>query len=304
MENRPSNGGRVSRLMDVESAVALVEDGATVSIGGFINSSHPMHLVRELIRRNARDLRVVGAASAGLDVDLLIAAGCVREVIAPYVGAEKYAGVGPAFRAAAQAGLIQVKELDEAMYYAGLRAAAQRVPFNPWLAGVGTSYPEVNPDLKVFEDPVEGRTLIAVPAINIDVAFVHAAVSDVNGNVQHVGTGFGDRAHFSAADVTVVQVERIVSEEEIMRAPERTSLPGVHGVVRGAFGAHPFASPGFYREDQDHLELYIAAATSWLKTGERDELEKYLDYYVLEPADEVEYLDRVGMRTLLGLAEY
>jgi glutaconate CoA-transferase subunit A len=291
-------------MMSTGAAVDLVKDGATISIGGFINSSHPMQIVRELIRRRVRDLTVVGAASSGLELDMLIAAGCAHKVIAPYVGAEKYAAVAPAFRAAAQAGEIEVWELDEALYYAGLRAASQRVPFNPWLAGVGTSFPEVNQDLKVFEDPIEGKLLLAVPAINIDVAFVHAAVSDTNGNVQYVGHGYGDRAHYYAAAATIAQVERVVSEDEIRRAPERTALPGVHGVVRAPYGAHPFASPGHYREDANHLREYVAAATAWLKANDRSPLEEYFEQYIYGASDDAGYLERVGIRTLLQLWEY
>src|SRR5207302_6413744 len=159
-------------------AVAQVGDGMTVAVGGFINSGHPMALVRELVRQSRRDLVLVGAASAGLEVDMLIAAGCVRRVVAPYVGAEVLAGIGPAFRHAAQNGTVEIWEVDEALYYAGLRAAAQGLPFNPWRAGVGTSLPELNPDLQVFTDPIAGQPLIAVPAIEIDVALIHAALAD------------------------------------------------------------------------------------------------------------------------------
>ena len=193
---------RRSVVTDETSATAIVRDGMTIGIGGFINAAHPMALVRQIIKLGLKDLTVVGAASSGLDVDMLVAAGCVRKVVAPYVGAEGLAPIGPAFRYAAQEGLIEVWELDEAHYYAGLRASAQWLPFNPWRAGVGTSYPVVNPDLKEFDDPVAGERLLAIPAIEIDVALVHAAVSDHYGNVQHRGTGYGDRAIHAAADVT------------------------------------------------------------------------------------------------------
>src|ERR1700730_3963939 len=105
-------GQRKSRLIDVEAALTRVHDGMTVSIGGFINSSHPMLIVRGLIRRGVKGLTVVGAASAGLEIDVLIAAGCVQRVIAPYIGAEALAPIGPAFRAAAEAGRLDVFELD------------------------------------------------------------------------------------------------------------------------------------------------------------------------------------------------
>jgi glutaconate CoA-transferase subunit A len=295
---------RKSKVVELASAVAQVKDGMTVAIGGFINSSHPMIVVRELIRRRVRHLTVVGAASSGLEIDLLIAAGVADKVVAPYVGAEGLAPIGPAFRAAAERGQIEVFELDEAMFYAGLRAAAQRVPFNPWRSGVGTSFPEVNPAIKVFKDPCNGETLLAIPAIDIDVAFLHAAVSDVYGNVQYVGHAYGDRAIYAAADLTFVQVEQIVSNEEIRRDPLKTVVPGADGVIRARYGAHPYASPGHYTEDREHVREYVRAATTWAKDADRRPLEAYLARYVLEPADHVEYLERVGLRRLLSLNEY
>src|SRR5208337_1612440 len=132
-----------------------VQDGMTIAIGGFINAAHPMLVVRGLIRRKFHNLTIVGAASAGLEMDLLIAAGCAAKVATPYISGEKLAPIGPAFRAAAEAGKISVKEID---------------------------------------DPISGEKLLAIPALNIDVAFLHAAVSDRYGNVQHNGHGYGDRA--------------------------------------------------------------------------------------------------------------
>jgi glutaconate CoA-transferase subunit A len=295
---------RKSRVMDIDVALDQVHPGMTVAIGGFINSSHPMLVVRGLIRRGLKDLVIVGAASSGLEIDLLIAAGCARRVVAPYVGGETLAAIGPAFRAAAERGLVDVYELDEAMYYAALRAAAQRVPFNPWRSGVGTSFPDVNPAIKVFQDPCNGETLLAIPALNIDVAFLHAAVSDEYGNVQYIGHGFGDRAIYAAADRTFVQVERVVSNEEIRRDPLRTAVPGADGVIRAPFGSHPYASPGHYTEDKEHIRAYVKAASAWQKDGDRTALEAYLDRFIREPRDHVEYLERVGLRRLLSLDEY
>jgi glutaconate CoA-transferase subunit A len=296
--------GRREVVADEETGAARLHDGMTVALGGFINAGHPMALVRQIIRRGLRELTVVGAASSGLDVDMLIAAGCVRKVIAPYVGAEGLAPIGPAFRHAVQEGALEVWELDEAHYYAGLRASAQRLPFNPWKAGVGTSYPEVNPDLKEFRDPVGGELLLAIPAIEIDVAVLHAAVSDRHGNVQHEGTGWGDRAIHAAADATIVQVERLISNEQTRRAPAATSIPGADLIVRAPFGAHPFASEGFYPPDEHHIREYVAAAQELLRTASRSRLDEYLGRYMLEPRDHVEYLERVGMRRLLELSEY
>ena len=277
--------------------------GMCIALGGLATACHAMVAVRHIIRRNLRDLTVIGSAVGGLDVDLLIGAGCVRKVISPYVGAEALAPIGPFFRAAAERGDIDVWECDEGQYYAGLQAAGMMLPFLPCRGGVGTSYPELNPDLKVFTDPVLGQTLLAVPAIEPDVALVHAAAADVYGNVQFVGTGYADRLLWRAAGRTLVQVERVVSNEEIRRAPERTALLA-DGVVRAPFGAHPFSSPGFYLEDRAHIHEIVEAGRALARAGDRGPFEAYLDRYVRGPETHVDYLEQVGLRRLLSLNEY
>ncbi|QLQ09742.1 MAG: CoA transferase subunit A [Nocardioidaceae bacterium] len=295
---------RASRIVEDDEALAAVEDGMTVAIGGFINSGHPMVLVRGLIREGKKNLRLVGAASAGLETDMLIAAGCVREVVTPYVGAEVLAGIGPAFRKTAQDGVLSVFELDEAHFYAGLRASAQRLPFNPWRAGVGTDYPRINPALKEFRDPINNELLLAIPAIEIDVAFLHAATSDEFGNVQHLGTRYGDVAMYAASTATYVSVERVVSTEQVRANPANTSIPGATGIIRAPYGAHPFSADGSYVPDAEHIKEYLNAATTWLKTDDRSELDAYFDTYIHQPRTHAEYLDRIGSSRLLELNEF
>jgi glutaconate CoA-transferase subunit A len=295
---------RASHVVEVKDATAAVEDGMTISVGGFINSGHPMAIIRQLIKDGRKNLTVVGAASAGLETDLLIAAGVAAKVVTPYVGAEGFAGIGPAFRKSLQDGIIDLFELDEAHFYAGLRASAQRVPFNPWRAGVGTDLPKVNPGLKEFRDPINNELLIAVPAIDIDVCFLHAAVSDIYGNVQHNGTRYGDIAMYNASEKTYVSVEKVVSPEQIRADPLRTSIPGATGIIRAQFGSHPYSADGYYVPDAVHIKTYLKAANSWLKTGERAELDAYLDEFISGPADHAAYLERIGFRTLLSLNEF
>ena len=302
--SEPSIPQRKKRIIELDDALAKVKDGMTIGIGGFINSSHPMLVVRGLIKRGVKNLTVVGPASSGLEIDLLIAAGVAKKVVAPYVGGEVLAPIGPAFRAAVERGKVEVFELDEAMYYAALRAAAQRVPFNPWRSGVGTSFTQMNPAIKEFKDPLNGETLLAIPAINLDIAFLHAAVSDAYGNVQYIGHGYGDRAIYAAADETYVQVEQVVSNEQIRADPLKTAIPGADGIIRAKFGAHPYSSPGHYIEDQEHIRHYVRAATAWAKADDFGPLKAYLDEFVTGPADHAAYLERVGIRRLLSLNEY
>jgi glutaconate CoA-transferase subunit A len=280
-------------------AVATVASGSTVALGGLGTSSHPMVLIRELIRQGTKDLLVVAGPAASLEVDLLVAAGCVREVVASYVGAEHVAPIGPAFRRAAEDGSIVVREVDEGIYIQALRAAAQLVPYLTWRGGMGTSIPELNEHVVEIDDPFGGPRVLAVEALPIDVALLHADRADAYGNVQPVGTGYTDRLHSQAADRTVVQVEQVISNEEVRRTPWYTSLPDVDAIVRAPFGAHPYASPGRYVEDVEHLNEYVAAAR---EGGDR--LADYLGRYVQGPADHWAYLEAVGLRRLFSLGEF
>jgi glutaconate CoA-transferase subunit A len=290
---------RAEVLAHEDEVASWVEDGMTIAVGGFILSSHPMALLRAVARSGVRGLTVVASASASVELDLLIGAGCVSKVIAPYVGAESHAGIAPLFKRAAEQGDVHVWEVDEWMYYAGLRAGAQGLPSMPCRGLVGTSYPDVNQDLVPYLDPVTGDELIAVPAIRPDVCFLHAAHADVYGNVQHVGTGFGDRALFNASVRTAVQVEQVISNEQVRADPYRTSLPYVDAVVRAPFGAHPFASPSFYREDTEHLTEYLSAAA-----GGPEQLDAYFNRYVSRPLSHLGYLEEIGLVRLLGLHEF
>ena len=283
--------GRDEKILDEQEAAQWIDSGSTIAIG----DPAPMAMVRQLVRRGVRDLTVVGS---GLAVDLLVAAGAVRKTVAYYVGG------GPAFRAAAEAGEIEVWECEEGILTAGLRAAAQGLPFLPWRGGVGTSLPEINPDLRLMEDPSRGETLVAVPAIEVEVALLHAAQSDAYGNVQHIGgPGWLDLFLHRAADRTVVQVEKVISNEAVRANPGATTIGGADAVVRAPWGAHPFYSRGYYVQDKSFTRTYVAAATA-AAAGDPGSLDEFLRTYCREPESHVDYLERIGIRALVSLNEY
>lgn len=284
---------RTPVLASLEEAIGIVEDGMTVGIGGAVTAGHPMALVRALARRGVRDLTIM-APTGGIEVDLLIAAGCVRSVWGSYVGLEAVAGVCPVFRAAAEAGDIEVRDLDEAHCVLALRAAAQRVPFLPWKGGVGTSFAQLNPALVEFDDPIAGEPLIAVPAMRLDVALVYAEIADEYGNAQVVGTGHMDGLLGSAADRVILQTDRVVSNDVIRQRPERTWYWRDTRVVRAPFGTHPYSS-GSMVADLDHLRDYVRAAK-----GGADALDDYLARHV-RVEDHDAYLETVGIRRIASL---
>ena len=296
--------GRPARkevVLTAGEAAARVSDGMTIIVGGFVTANHPMPVVRELIKRGVGDLTVIGSATAGLEIDLLIGAGCVRKLIAPYVGAELYAPIGNCFRAAAENTEIEIWECSEYILYAGLQARAMGQEFMAWRGGVGTSIPELNKDLVVFQSPLgDGKEYLAVPAIGADWGFIHVGWADAYGNGQHVGARFGDRILARAADRVAVCAERLVPNSYIRRNPVMTSIPYADMVIEAPFGSHPYAAHGFYAEDAEHIQAYVAASAAYRK-GDRAAFRAYLDEWVTGPEDHDAYLEKVGIRRLLEL---
>lgn len=289
---------RTSCLRSIPEATALIADGATIGVGGSISSGHPMAVLRELIRAGTGELTVV-AGTAGLDVDLLIAHGCVAKTVTAYVGCESIAPIGPAYRDGIERGSLQVRDLDEAHVAQGLRAAAQGLPFLPWRGGVGTSLPELNSDLVEFLDPIRGERLLAVPALELDVAIVVADEADEYGNARLGPSPYMDLLLANAARTVIVQAERIVDNAEIRRHPELTSYWSSTVVVDAPKGTHPYAGDGLLRDDA-HLIGYVEAANE-LRNGDRKPVEAYLSEYVTGCADEAAYLQKVGAERLREL---
>jgi glutaconate CoA-transferase subunit A len=296
------SGFRADVLATPAELVSEIEPGATVGIGGLMNTCHAMPLVRELIRQGTGDLHVVGLAS-GLEVDMLIAAGQVRRVSTPTISAETIQPIAPAFRRAAQHGELEVFECDEGMIYAALQAAAQRVSFAPWPVGMGASYAEVNPGMEVIESPYSGKPVMAIEAIPVDFAFIHTARSDPFGNIQVNGGGFGDRAMARAARRVFATVDRLVGNHEIRRDPGSTAIPGVDAVVHAPYGSHPFASPGHYIHDEAAIREYLGAGNLWLREDDRGPLEAWFEKWVRGPESHYEYLEAVGIERVCALEE-
>lgn len=301
-ELKVTSAGRASVMTTVEAAVDEIEPGATVGFGGLMNSSHSMPVVREIIRRGIGDLHLVGLAS-GIEVDMLIAAGLVRRISTPTVSAETIQAITPGFRWGAQSGKLEVWDCDEGMIYAALQAAAHRVSFAPWPVGMGASYPEVNEGMERIESPYTGKPVIAIKAVEVDFCFMHCSRSDIYGNVQVVGGGFGDRALARASRRVFATVEQIVGNHVIRRTPELTSINGVDGVIKAQWGSHPLAAPGHYIHDEAGIRRYLDAADVLLRHDDRSALDEYFGEWVHGPASHSEYLEKVGLDHLFSLEE-
>ena len=284
---------RSKKILSEKEVIAKISDGMTLAFG----EPAPMGFIRQIIRNKIRDLTVI---ASGMSLDMLIAGGCVKKVISYYAGGGFGVAVAPSFRRACESGELDVWECEEGILTTGLEAAGKALPYLPWRGGVGTSLPKINKDLKLIEDPIEGQVLLAVPAIKPDIAFLHAAESDAYGNVQHYeGPGWLDLFLYRAAKATIVQVEKVVSNEDVRANPWATTIAGADGIVRMPYGAHPFYSRGYYVQDTSFLRSYIDVAKD-----QGEQLEDFLTRYFFSPTSHEEYLEEVGIKRLLSLYEY
>src|ERR1700729_2913806 len=168
------------KRMSEDDVVARLRSGMTIGIGGWGSRRKPMSLGRAILRSDLRDLTVV--SYGGPDVGLLCAAGRIRRLVFGFVSLASIP-LEPHFRAARQAGAIEVTEYDEGMLQWALYAASLRLPFLPTRAGLGSDVLRLNPSLRTVRSPYADDTeLLAVPALPLDAALIHLNRADAAGN--------------------------------------------------------------------------------------------------------------------------
>ncbi len=250
----------------LDNAVATLESGMTLGIGGWGSRRKPMSLVRALLRTDIKDLTVV--SYGGPDVGLLCAAGRVKKLIYGFVSLDSIA-LEPHFRSARQnATVAECVEYDEGMLQWALYAGSLRLPFLPTRAGLGSGVVEVNPSLKTVVSPyADAEELLAVPAIRLDAAFVHLNRSDIRGNAQFLGPDlYFDDLFLGACEPgrRFLSCEKIVTTEQMLQEASfhtlRINRSMVDGVIESPNGAHFTLCTPDYERDEKFQAAYVKAA--------------------------------------------
>jgi glutaconate CoA-transferase subunit A len=253
----------LDKRMTEDDVVAELRDGLTIGIGGWASRRKPMSLVRAIARSPLRDLTIV--SYGGPDVGLLCALGKVKKLVFGFVSLDSIP-LEPHFRNARQQGSIDAAEYDEGMLQWGLYAAANRLPFLPTRAGLGSDVMTINPRLRTVRSPYEdGEELVAMPAISLDVALIHMNRADAGGNGQFLGPDlFFDDLFCGAAKRRFMSCERVVPTAELAREGSfhtlRINRTMVDGVVEAPLGAHFTECPPDYGRDEAFQREYAATA--------------------------------------------
>ncbi len=279
------------KLTSLSSAIAKhVHNGDLVYAAGFTHLI-PFAVAHEIIRQRKQDL-VLARATPDIIYDQMVAAGCARKIIFSYAGNP---GVGSLriVRTEMEAGRLEYEEYSHFAMITRLTAGAAGLPFLP-MKSVGTDdLVKANPQYRTIIDPYGGETLNTVPALNPDVAIIHAQRASADGDTQIWGIiGEQKEAAFAAKRV-VVTAEEIVDESVIRADPNRTIIPGlvVSAVCHVPHCAHPSYAQGYYdRDNPFYLE--------WDRiSSDTEAVKRWMDEWVCGVKDRNEYWAKLGAGT-------
>ena len=279
----------------------FVPDGASVAMGLQMEQMVPFAAGHEIIRQKKRDLTLIGPISDIL-FDQLIGAGCVKQIIAAWVG-NVMMGSAYNFRRAVEQDGMKVFNMTNFSIALALQAGAMGVPFLPSKTALGSDTAKGNHFFyQIFSPFAPKESLWAVRALNPDVTIIHVQRADSEGNA-HCWGNFGVMLEgVRAAKRVVVVAEEIVDPEVIASDPNRTVIPGflVNAVVECPYGAHPSPVQGYYNRDNDFFREYHE------QTKTKAESDAWLARWVYGIPDRQAYLDQLGPERIdtLGLKRH
>jgi glutaconate CoA-transferase subunit A len=291
--------GLRDKVVSLEEAASFVRDGDSVGIGGSTMSRTPMGLIWAIIRARKKDL-ICSRGIISSDGDLLFGSGVSNHIISSWFSQGILWGVSKVMRHHVETGIAHYEEWSHMAIGMRFRAGAMGVPLMPIRSMLGSDVRKQRPEARDMICPFTGEKLLLVPALNPDVAVIHVQRSDAYGNAQIDGLQFMDIDLAMAADKVILTTERIVSNEQIRRAPDRTKIPffAVDAVVELPFGSAPHECYGVYEPMMNHMEYYVDLVNRDPVEG----MKTYLDRFVYGPKSWSNFLSLIGVEELLNAA--
>ena len=205
------------KTIAVEEAVAMIPDGASLMIGGFMGVGTPERLVDELVRQGKRNLVVIANDTAvpGRGIGKLIGAELISRTVASHIG------LNPETQKKMLAGTMEVELIPQGTLIERIRAAGFGLGGILTPTGVGTVVEEGKRKLEV-----DGREFLLETALHADFALVQAFVADYLGNLTYALTARNFNPVIAMAAATViVDAEHIVPVGVI--PPDHVVTPAV-----------------------------------------------------------------------------
>jgi glutaconate CoA-transferase subunit A len=279
------------RMTEQQAVSRFVADGDYIGCDLTYFIRGPNALIHEIIRQRRKRLWFCAKYCYAESI-LLLGGDCVSRIDAGFVAVGERV-----LTEAMKSGHVTLTEWTNDSLTLRLLGGAMGVPFLPTRTLLGTDTLTYS-GAKVVEDPFSGKTVCLVPALNPDVALIHAHQADMHGNARVLGASTAPLEQAMASKKVIVQTEELIEPEEIRRHPGQTTIPYyfVDAVVHMPFGAYPGTCPGVYVADTPCLTEAIQALDA------REEMQRYLETYVYSVGSFADMLEqRVGVKRLLQL---
>jgi acetate CoA/acetoacetate CoA-transferase alpha subunit len=200
-----------------EEAAALIPDGASLMIGGFMGVGSPERVIDELVRQGRRELTVIANDSAvpGIGIGKLVAAGALRRLVASHIG------LNPETQKQMLAGALEVELVPQGTLIERIRAGGHGLGGILTPTGVGTVVEEGKRRIEV-----DGQAYLLETPLKADFALVQAFMADYIGNLVYALTARNFNPVIAMAGRTVIaEVEQIVPVGMI--SPDHVVTPAV-----------------------------------------------------------------------------
>jgi acetate CoA/acetoacetate CoA-transferase alpha subunit len=190
------------RTSSLEQAVALIPDGASLMIGGFMAVGTPERVVDEIVRQGKRDLTVIAndTAAPGRGIGKLVGAKLLRKAIVSHIG------LNPETQRQMIAGDLEVELVPQGTLIERIRAGGHGLGGILTRTGIGTIVEEGKQRIDV-----SGKSYLVEPALRADFALVQAFLADYMGNLSYALTARNFNPVIAmAADTVIASAEHIV----------------------------------------------------------------------------------------------
>jgi acetate CoA/acetoacetate CoA-transferase alpha subunit len=190
------------KTLPVDDSVALIPDGATLMIGGFMAVGTPERIIDEIVRQNKRNLTVIAndTASPGRGIGKLVTARLLRKAIVSHIG------LNPETQRQMTAGELEVDLVPQGTLIERIRAGGYGLGGILTPTGIGTTVENGKQQIKV-----DGKTYLLEVALRADFALVHAFLVDYLGNLSYALTARNFNPVIAMAAGTVIaDAENIV----------------------------------------------------------------------------------------------
>jgi acetate CoA/acetoacetate CoA-transferase alpha subunit len=201
--------------ISLEDSIAMIPNGASLMIGGFMSVGTSERVVDEIVRQGKRDLTVIAndTAMPGRGIGKLVAAKLLRKVIASHIG------LNPETQQQMMAKAIEVELIPQGTLIERIRAGGYGLGGVLTSTGVGTSAEAGRQRVNV-----NGKDYLVEIALRADFALVHAFLADYLGNLSYALTARNFNPVIAmAADIVIASAEHIVPVGVI--APDHVVTP-------------------------------------------------------------------------------